>query len=118
MPDLPAVSHSDLTYSGERHMTGLVGVELSLGQIEHMVRYAAVAPFVAGKRVLDARWPSARKPPASASARRTIEGLAPAAAAKTTWYAVVASLQAACAPAPRLTEGRTRAPGRPPSDPG
>src|SRR5262245_22289201 len=34
-------------------MTGLVGVELSLGHIDHMVRYASVSPFVAGKRVLD-----------------------------------------------------------------
>ena len=44
---------SDLVYTGERHMIAQPGVELSLGHIDHMVRYASVAPFIVGKRVLD-----------------------------------------------------------------
>ena len=42
-----------LAYTGERHMTAQPGVDLSLGHIDHMVRYASVSPFVTGKRVLD-----------------------------------------------------------------
>jgi 2-polyprenyl-3-methyl-5-hydroxy-6-metoxy-1,4-benzoquinol methylase len=43
----------DLAYTGERHMTAQPGVDLSLGHIDHMIRYASVSPFVVGKRVLD-----------------------------------------------------------------
>ena len=43
----------ELTYTGERHMTGQQGIDLSLGHIDHMIRYASVSPFVVGKRVLD-----------------------------------------------------------------
>ncbi len=44
---------TDLEYTGERHMTDQVGLALSLGHIDHMVRYAFAASFVGGKRVLD-----------------------------------------------------------------
>jgi SAM-dependent methyltransferase len=42
-----------LTYTGERHMIAQPGIDLSLGHIDHMIRYASVSPFVVGKRVLD-----------------------------------------------------------------
>lgn len=45
--------NTDLPFTGERHMTEQLDQELALGQIEHMVRYAFVAPFALGKKVLD-----------------------------------------------------------------
>lgn len=44
----------NLEYTGERHIFGQMGVEmLPFANLEHMIRYAFVAPFVKGKRVLD-----------------------------------------------------------------
>jgi 2-polyprenyl-3-methyl-5-hydroxy-6-metoxy-1,4-benzoquinol methylase len=47
-------SDINLEYTGERHIAGQVGVEmLPFANLEHMIRYAFVAPFIQGKRVLD-----------------------------------------------------------------
>ncbi|AFZ03540.1 methyltransferase domain-containing protein [Calothrix sp. PCC 6303] len=47
-------SDVNLEYTGERHIAGQVGVEmLPFANLEHMIRYAFVAPFIQGKRVLD-----------------------------------------------------------------
>ena len=44
----------NMQYTGERHIPDLLGVELmSMANLEHMIRYAFVAPFVQGKHVLD-----------------------------------------------------------------
>lgn len=45
---------ANLEYTGERHIPAQLGVELlPMANLEHMIRYAFVAPFVQGKRVLD-----------------------------------------------------------------
>lgn len=44
---------NDFVPSGERHIPFHVGTDYSLGNVDHMLRYALVAPFVEGKRVLD-----------------------------------------------------------------
>ena len=44
---------NDFVPSGERHIPFHVGADYSLGNVDHMLRYALVAPFVKGKRVLD-----------------------------------------------------------------
>ncbi|MEB3310891.1 MAG: methyltransferase domain-containing protein [Snowella sp.] len=53
-PDIEAViSNGTLKYTGERHMIGVTGIDLSWGNIEHLIRYAFVTPFIQGKKVLD-----------------------------------------------------------------
>ncbi|MEP0980865.1 class I SAM-dependent methyltransferase [Leptolyngbya sp. FACHB-17] len=39
--------------TGERHIPVQAGEDTSLANVDHMIRYAMVAPFVRGKRVLD-----------------------------------------------------------------
>lgn len=47
-------SDSDYAPTSERHMPVYQeGTDTSLANVDHMIRYAFVAPFVAGKRVLD-----------------------------------------------------------------
>jgi 2-polyprenyl-3-methyl-5-hydroxy-6-metoxy-1,4-benzoquinol methylase len=47
-------SDINLEYTGERHIAGQIGVEmLAFANLEHMIRYAFVVPFIQGKRVLD-----------------------------------------------------------------
>jgi len=44
----------DYAPTSERHMpTYLEGIDTSLANVDHMIRYAFVAPFIVGKRVLD-----------------------------------------------------------------
>lgn len=43
----------DRVPTGERHIPIQAGEDTSLANIDHMLRYAMVAPFVQGKRVLD-----------------------------------------------------------------
>lgn len=43
----------DQVPTGERHIPIQAGEDLSLANVDHMLRYAMVAPFVQGKRVLD-----------------------------------------------------------------
>ncbi|MBW4509783.1 MAG: methyltransferase domain-containing protein [Scytonematopsis contorta HA4267-MV1] len=50
----PQTKEVNLEYTGERHIAGQLGVDLlSFANLEHMIRYALIAPFVQGKRVLD-----------------------------------------------------------------
>ncbi|MBW4693769.1 MAG: methyltransferase domain-containing protein [Lyngbya sp. HA4199-MV5] len=44
---------SELDFTGERYIPALAGVDLSLWNVDHMIRYAFAATFVQGKRVLD-----------------------------------------------------------------
>ncbi|TRT81484.1 MAG: methyltransferase domain-containing protein [Microcystis aeruginosa Ma_AC_P_19900807_S299] len=43
----------ELEFTGERHIMAATGVDLSWGNIEHLVRYGFVCPFIQGKKVLD-----------------------------------------------------------------
>ncbi len=47
---LPSV---EFQATGERHIPVETGLDTSLANVDHMIRYAMVAPFVPGKRVLD-----------------------------------------------------------------
>jgi 2-polyprenyl-3-methyl-5-hydroxy-6-metoxy-1,4-benzoquinol methylase len=44
---------AELEFTGERHIMAATGVDLSWGNIEHLVRYGFVCPFIQGKKVLD-----------------------------------------------------------------
>lgn len=46
----PIVDH---VLTGERHIPVQAGADMSLANVDHMIRYAMVSPFVKGKRVLD-----------------------------------------------------------------
>lgn len=44
---------NELDFTGERYIPALAGVDLSLWNVDHMIRYAFVSAFVKSKRVLD-----------------------------------------------------------------
>ncbi|MBW4470181.1 MAG: methyltransferase domain-containing protein [Stenomitos rutilans HA7619-LM2] len=49
----PSTPISELDFTGERYIPALAGVDLSLWNVDHMVRYAFVSAFIKDKRVLD-----------------------------------------------------------------
>lgn len=51
--DHPLNQTDDFQLTGERHIPVHNGADMSLANVDHMIRYAFVSPFVEGKRVLD-----------------------------------------------------------------